>query len=476
MERINRRAAITILFLISALVSAFAGEGLSFSSTEWDTGLLNYGIVVSHEVEVTNDTGASVEISLVSTCSCMSVSDELLNLASGESLSFEIFFDSSDDEGDFEKILIIQTDSEAMPKGFFIVSGSVAAGSSGTEQPSEKAAAEQDGAPGLRYYYTPGCKSCNEFLRGAKLPIDKFDITEAAAYEELQQRLDDLGERLRAVPVLIVSGSAFQGEEEVLAAYTAVLEGRSAAAETGPQREAGGGLSLTIFPVMAAGLLDGVNPCAFTTLIFLLSALTVAGRSRRETLVIGLFFTVTVFLTYYLIGLGFFKIIRIADSFELVSRIIRWVLFGVLIVFSVLSFYDYTKIRAGRATDIILQLPTGVKRRMHASIRNQAKSAALAGSSIVMGVLISVFELGCTGQIYFPTITYIIQTDKAASGYLFLALYNLAFILPLAAVFIVVYFGITSKKITRAFQSNLGIIKILTGLLFLCFAALMLVL
>ncbi|HAK45575.1 MAG TPA: hypothetical protein DCO79_06610, partial [Spirochaeta sp.] len=87
-----------------------------------------------------------------------------------------------------------------------------------------------------------------------------------------------------------------------------------------------------------------------------------------------------------------------------------------------------------------------------------------------------IFELGCTGQIYFPTITYIIQTDKAASGFLYLALYNIAFILPLAAVFIVVFLGITSKRITKKFQTNLGIIKILTGFLFIAFAVLMVLL
>ena len=326
-----------------------------------------------------------------------------------------------------------------------------------------------------RYYYTPGCKSCNRFLKDAEIPIEKRDITEAGYYEELQLVLSERGIGLKEVPVFITGTSVYQGEEAVIAGYTALIEGSETSVDA-HDGDGGGRINMSLAAVLAAGLLDGVNPCAFTTLIFLLSALSVAGRSRRETLIIGLFFTITVFVTYFLIGLGFFKIIRIADSFELVSRIIRWVLFGALLLFAGLSFYDYGKIRAGNAKDIILQLPDAVKRRMHSSIRSYTKSAALAGSSIVMGFLISIFELGCTGQIYFPTITYIIQTDKATSGYFFLALYNLAFILPLVVVFIVVYLGITSKKITKMFQTNLGIIKILTGLLFISFAVLMLVL
>ncbi|MDC7226393.1 MAG: DUF1573 domain-containing protein [Spirochaetales bacterium] len=475
-----------ILFIFTAAVPVMAERGdLSFSITEWDAGVINFGDIAEQDVEVENSTADAVNIDLVSTCSCMTVEPESLLIDAGGTGSFTVIFDSHDDEGDFEKLLIIQTDSDAMPKGFFVVTGFV-----DVLEAADAAAAETTGEDfdfydgAVRYYYTPGCKSCNRFLKDAVIPINRRDITEAEFYEELQAELADRGETMREVPVLITDDGVYQGEEAVIEAYTAIISGGSSDAANSTEDAGGsegsggdsGGINIAILPVLAAGLLDGVNPCAFTTLIFLLSALSVAGRSRRETLIIGLFFTVSVFATYFLIGLGFFKIIRIADSFELVSRIIRWVLFGALALFAGLSFYDYAKIRAGNATDIILQLPEGVKRRMHSSIRSYTKSAALAGSSIVMGFLISIFELGCTGQIYFPTITYIIQTDKAASGFFYLALYNLAFILPLAGVFLVVYFGITSKRITKKFQSNLGLIKLLTGFLFIAFAVLMIIL
>ena len=468
----------TLVFLSAAVFTVAAEDGgLDFSITDWNTGELEYGVVVEQNVRIGNLTDGDVNVDLISTCSCMTVEPESLVIAAGEESSFTIIFDSHDDQGEFEKLLIIQTDSPAMPKGFFVVTGSVLVAESADSLSEEVGSGTGDSVEGaaVRYYYTPGCKSCNRFLRDAEIPIDKRDITDAEFYEELIAELSERGESIHEIPVLITESGVFQGEEAVIAGYKALLGGEAADASAGTG-SSGGGISIAILPVIAAGLLDGINPCAFTTLIFLLSALSVAGRSRRETLVIGLFFTATVFVTYYLIGLGFFKIIRIADSFEIISRIIRWVLFAVLIVFAALSFYDYGKIRAGKAGDILLQLPDGVKRRMHSSIRSYTKSAALAGSSIVMGFLISIFELGCTGQIYFPTITYIIQTDKAASGFMYLGLYNLAFILPLAAVFIVVYLGITSKRITKTFQTNLGLIKILTGLLFIAFAVLMVLL
>ena len=88
--------------------------------------------------------------------------------------------------------------------------------------------------------------------------------------------------------------------------------------------------NLNWIPVFLAGLLDGINPCAFTTLIFLISYLRLLGRRGREVLKIGFSFTLAVFVSYFLIGLGFFQALRLADSFSLVSRIIRFGMIGLL--------------------------------------------------------------------------------------------------------------------------------------------------
>lgn len=121
---------------------------------------------------------------------------------------------------------------------------------------------------------------------------------------------------------------------------------------------------------------------------------------------------------------------------------------------------------------MILQLPLKMKQRIHKSIRTQTQSTALIGSSLLMGFFISVFELGCTGQIYFPTIAYLVQADKEIEGYIFLAIYNVGFILPLFLVFFLTYKGISSERIARIFQDNMGKVKLGTALLFLGLAML----
>ncbi len=54
--------------------------------------------------------------------------------------------------------------------------------------------------------------------------------------------------------------------------------------------------SFGLLTVVGAGLLDGVNPCAFATIIFLISYLTAYERKRWEILATGLAFTLGVFL------------------------------------------------------------------------------------------------------------------------------------------------------------------------------------
>jgi len=253
-----------------------------------------------------------------------------------------------------------------------------------------------------------------------------------------------------------------------------------ASRETGAPIEGGAArgrkpVDLAVFPVIAAGLLDGINPCAFTTLIFLVSALAVAGKRRREVLILGLFYTASVFITYYLIGLGFLSAVRYAHSFFLVATIIRWVLVAVLVVFAALSFYDFLLIRRGETGKIVLQLPGTMKRRIHDTIKARSRSATLVGSAVVLGFLVSVFELACTGQVYLPTIVYTVRSGRALRGYGYLLIYNLGFIVPLLAVFALSFAGLSLKSLTAVFQKRMGSVKLALAGLFVGLAVLTMV-
>ena len=86
-------------------------------------------------------------------------------------------------------------------------------------------------------------------------------------------------------------------------------------------------------------------------------------------------------------------------------------------------------------------------------------------------MVISLLELACTGQVYLPTIIFVSSIPELrvrAIGYL--VLYNVLFILPLVVVFVLAYYGTTSKDLTRFLQRNAATVKLGMVILFAALA------
>jgi hypothetical protein len=116
-----------------------------------------------------------------------------------------------------------------------------------------------------------------------------------------------------------------------------------------------------------------------------------------------------------------------------------------------------------------LQLPMAIKKRVHKIIREgtQSKRAGFLGT-FALGFIIAGTEVICTGQVYLPTIGYIMTIPKLRVHAFFnLLLYNIMFIIPLVGVFIAVFFGVTSEKMALVTKGHTGTVKLLTAILFI---------
>ncbi len=476
-----KKCLLILLFLAAG--AGFITAEITFSQTQWDIGDINKGDIDEIFLVINNNDASALNISFISTCDCVTVGKAELLVPSGESARVGIEFDSRDDSGEFEKYIIIRADRAGLEKVLFFIYGNVITGEADNTVSADVEAADQSADVSMDFYYTPGCRSCIKFLNdevpaletelGISINVNRYNILEPASFEDFEEEMDRFGIDYHAFPVLVVNNTVLQGEDEIKEKLKKLLADSSVSvSEDTSGDNASGRKKIYFLPAVSAGLLDGINPCAFTTLIFLLAALAAAGKARKEVLIIGIFFSLSVFITYFLIGLGFFKTLRFAESFSVISDIIRWVLFSILLVFAGISLWDYRVIKKGNAGKILLQLPMSMKKRIHKSVRTYSRSTALIGSSIVMGFFVSIFELGCTGQIYFPTIAYLVQVEKEFSGYLLLAVYNIGFITPLLLVFLFTYTGVSSEKITKLFQRNMGKVKIGTAILFVGLAVL----
>ena len=102
--------------------------------------------------------------------------------------------------------------------------------------------------------------------------------------------------------------------------------------------------SLTAGLVLIAGLLDGLNPCAFATIIMLISYLTLMGINQRIIIWTGITFTLGVFLTYLLIGLVFFHSLRHILTDTSLSLIVNVTLLALVFVLIILTITDTVKV------------------------------------------------------------------------------------------------------------------------------------
>jgi len=486
--------------VITLVLALFLGgePALVLIPPQWDFGSIDgTGGEVSIEVVVENRSGRDARISFLSTCDCLRVLPTQLSLPADRSERIQLFFDPIDEFGPVQKDLIVRSNLEQLPKALYLVRGRVTGGavdgeagvgSGETAGDSSIAAASGEHPARLAadFYASPGCRSCERLLgrsipkiqkrTGVSLELREHNILDPKEYASYTRLLETLGREEKAYPALVVGETVLQGEAAIEQHLEQLLENgsRQTAANVSTAAEAAAATAgrLTVLAILAAGLLDGVNPCAFTTLIFLISALAVAGRTRGQVLQIGLFFSAAVFVTYLLIGMGFFQAIRLASVFPVVASAIRWILVAVLLVFASLSLYDYFQLRSGRSDRVVLQLPMPIKRRLHRDIKSRSRSAALVASSLMLGFLVSVFELACTGQVYLPTLMYLHQVQRDAGSFSYLLLYNVAFILPLLVVFTLSYWGISSQKLTGWVQGSIKTVKLLLVALFLGLAVL----
>ncbi len=162
----------------------------------------------------------------------------------------------------------------------------------------------------------------------------------------------------------------------------------------------------------------------------------------------------------------------------IISKIIS-VIYKVMAV--ILFFIAYLSLR-----DIIIFLRQGKKEvilkltdKQNIAIRNIIREKLrmehyIAGAAI-SGFFVSLTELACTGQIYLPTIMYILDVPALRKqAFIYLLMYNTAFIAPLVIIFILSLSGITALNFARISKANFIWGKLLLCLLFIALGVIIL--
>ena len=338
----------------------------------------------------------------------------------------------------------------------------------------------------ITYFHKRGCQKCaraSAILKRLKTKYPRI-VVELKYAKESRELLEAMG-ALYEVPEVkrLTTPAVFIGDEYLLDeldakhletviqkyVQTGVVSRLSQAeAKTG---EASDDIvkrfnAFATLAVAGAGLLDGINPCAFATIVFFISYMSLVGRGRKEMLAAGGAFAAAVFVTYLLLGMGLLKFLSFLNEFSVVAKCVYLLAAIGTFVLAFLSLYDAYKAQQGKVKEITLQLPKSLKQRIHKVIREQTRTSGVIIGALVIGFAISVLELVCTGQVYLPTITFVMGLEGMRGHALtYLILYNLMFIVPLLVVFGFVYWGTTSMQLGGVLQQHLMPVKLGTGVL-----------
>jgi hypothetical protein len=352
--------------------------------------------------------------------------------------------------------------------------------------------------PVLMVFYSPTCHSCIKVKSEIMPEIEKESagryLIEYRNIEEIEnfKLLVGLKEKHNValsndMPVFYFNGNFLNGETQIGNTWKDFLT-RSLFATGGVGKQDLPQVDLVscfknfkLLAVSGAGLIDGINPCAFTVLVFFISFLALQGYVKKELIAIGASFILAVFVAYLLIGVGAFSFLYQMHGFKAVIKMTNMAIGSLTILFGMLALYDFFKYKTTGKTDgLVLQLPKAVKEQIHRVIRTQHRvdrqgqgSAEkrhlwpLIFSALTTGFLVSILEAVCTGQTYLPIIAFILKTtDLKLQALFYLVLYNFMFVVPLIVIFIFALLGATSVHFTGFLKKHLALIKITMALLF----------
>lgn len=214
---------------------------------------------------------------------------------------------------------------------------------------------------------------------------------------------------------------------------------------------------LTVPTVLAAGVVDGFNPCAFALLVLfatytltLVNSVTADGSptrdARRRLLGAGSLYVGAVWATYFVIGLGLLSFLGWLGQDHLVTRVAA----VVALLMALWMLKDVFLPGWGPS----MMAPAGTHGRMHRAIER----GGLAGM-LVAGVLVGICTVPCSGAIYLDIVAVLNASGGGPTGLALLALYNIAFIVPLVVLLLAVSNRRVLGQIGRWNRSNSPWIK-----------------
>lgn len=220
----------------------------------------------------------------------------------------------------------------------------------------------------------------------------------------------------------------------------------------------------TLIPVIAiTGFLDGIHPCAIAILIFFIAFLLTLHKTFKNIFFLGLVYIFVIFLTYLGIGVGLFSGMMLFGQHHFFAKAGSVLL--IILGIAQLKNYFFPEFSLG------LRIP----RVSHKKIKSYLKKATLP-TVVVAAFLVGLCSVPCSGGIYAAITALLASKTTYLSGFLYLMLYNLMFVMPLIIIlglaanpYTLVKLGEWQQKHKKSQRLVMGLFMLILGGVFLIF-------
>ncbi|RDD62259.1 glutaredoxin family protein [Ferruginivarius sediminum] len=336
-------------------------------------------------------------------------------------------------------------------------------------------------------YTCPHCLKAAAFLSELEaewpwLRVHRHEVVAIPANAELfAEMAESVGEEAQYVPAVFICGRSIVGfdgaettgariralSEKCRSYATQALSGDVSAAPLQAKRTAEIPLlgtvsletySLPLLTLVLAGL-NAFNPCSFFVLLFLLSLLVHAHSHARMAIVGGAFvlFSGVIYFLFMAAWLNFFMVVGQIAVITTVAGLVA-------LAIGILNVKDFLRLAPG----VSLHIPESAKPKLFARMRQLVQAAnlpLLLSGTAVLAIGANLYAVLCTAgfpMVYTRALT--LQDLSPAGHYLYLALYNVIYVIPLAAI--VAWFAITLGT-HRLTEREGRLLKLVSGLMML---------
>jgi len=334
--------------------------------------------------------------------------------------------------------------------------------------------------------FSSDCDDCRKLLKsylprlaeeyGVTLKISYYDLGVEGTYDLLKNIEAEFGRSGLDLPAVFVGRSAFGSREEI----THALPGEIAEFLEDPPRyldRATAALrqthdtatikeqefnELSLGNTFAIGLAEALQSCALPAAALLLCGVILFCRKPGQVLYAGGGFTAAVLLTYLVLGLAFFNLAWLNPVARITATALN-LLLG-LAAAALAGLFAFDLVRKPKAGHGDCPVPPDLLRGRFSKFSEN--KIVLPAGAVVLGVMVAMIQPTCTGRLYIQILTMLPEPSYRVAAVSQLLAYNLAFALPVAAVFLSAILAARSKYFAKYCKQNVFVVRLALAVIF----------